>query len=348
MLGKAMERIDLIIEGENRILQIAEEEEDDPEIWRAHGHICMILGEYFHDLDIFYQAIEKFQVGLSLDRTQHALWHAMASTYSLIGEREDCPEEYERALRFYQKAIALYPATHYIIDYAIALSKYGEITQDQSSLEKACVQFENILSKQKQAIYQHPDWLFYYACALDALGEFYEDESIYMRSIEYLAHVLMIDPDFTIAHHRSAVALSHLGELSGELLHFEHALHHIRLAAKQDEDNEQILCDWAIILMHIAQRTIHPSEAEQLWHDAERKLLHAVQLGSASGYYHLGCLHALLGYVDSALMMLEKAEKLEGLPPLNEMVEDEWLDNMRNSPSFQDLMERLGQRQHNQ
>lgn len=348
MLGKAIDRVDLIVEAENRMARLVEDDAYDPEIWHAYGHVATMLGEYHQDMDFFYEAIERFQEGLSLDRTQHRLWHAMACSYNTIGEKEGSPEEYERALRFYRKAIDLYPSTHYLIDYAIALAKYAELVHDKNAAEQACAYFERVLAKQKNAVYLHPEWLFFYGCALHTHGEFYDDDTIYARAIDCFTHVLMIDPDFSAAHHRIALALAHVGDVNEELPCFQRALHHVRLAAKQDEENDHLLCDWAMILMQIAQRTIDPAHAEQLWRDAEHKLTCAIRLGNASAYYTLGCLHALLGCHDSAMFMLEKAEKFRGLPALDEMAEDEWLDNIRHFPLFQDFLQRVGQRQHNQ
>ena len=165
----------------------------------ATAFACRHLGHYFDDCDYYYQAIEKFQEGLSIDRTCHRHWHAIGWTYALLGDLESNPETLELSLRFFQKAIDLHSSTYYIFDYASALSKLGEMTHEQHWLEEAVTQFERLLNLQKNAIYLHPDWLFQYACTLDALGDFYEEEFYYLRAIEIFSHVLMVDPDFHLS-----------------------------------------------------------------------------------------------------------------------------------------------------
>ena len=38
------------------------------------------LGTYYKDFDYYYQALEQFQEGLSINRAHHRLWYAMASS----------------------------------------------------------------------------------------------------------------------------------------------------------------------------------------------------------------------------------------------------------------------------
>ena len=186
-------------------------------LWFSYGMVLHALGRYFNDLDYYYQAIEKFQEGISIDRTCHAHWHAIAQLYARLGELENNADNLERSFKFYRKALDLHHSTLYISDYAIALFKFGEITHEQAALEMSIAQFERAFALQKNAPYTHPDWLFYYACALDALGDFHEETTYYLRAIEVFSHVLIIDPEFYAVHHRLALAFSHLGELTEDV-----------------------------------------------------------------------------------------------------------------------------------
>jgi tetratricopeptide (TPR) repeat protein len=344
LLGNYTDRLDLIYDGQNKICQAIEMQSEDPEIWYSYGICLQAFGHYFDELDYYYQAIEKFQSGLSIDRTCHRHWHAIGWTYSLLGDAENDPKTLELSLRFFQKALDLHTSTYYLFDYATALSKLGESTRGQEWLEMAMSQFERLLSLQKNAPYIHPDWLFQYACTLDTLGDFYEEEFYYIRAIETFSHVLMVDPDFYSVHHELGLALSHLGELNGDADNFHRAAHHFRLSLKNDDENDAILLDWATTLINIAARTHDAGEAEQIYRDAEHKLLSALRLGNLHAYYGLACLNSLIGECGKGMHCLHKAREMGALPPIDELLQDDWLDNLRSTGEFQEFLSQLEHR----
>jgi tetratricopeptide (TPR) repeat protein len=344
LLGNYTDRLDLIYDAQNKISQAIELEAEDPDIWYSYGICMQAFGHYFDDSDYYYQAIEKFQTGLSIDRTCYRHWHAIGWTYALLGDLENDPENLELSLRFFQKAVDLHSSTYFLFDYATALSKLGEMTHEQNWLEEASSQFERLLSLQKNATYLHPDWLFQYASTLDALGDFYEEEFFYQRAIEILSHVLMIDPDFQLVHHRLGLTLSHLGELANDSDHFYRAIHHYRLSMKNDEENDTVLLDWATALINLATHSHDSSEADQFFRDAEHKVQIAMRLGNLHSYYHLACLYSLQDRCDRGMRCLEKARDCDALPSLDEILQDEWLDNIRSTGEFQGFLSQLDQR----
>jgi tetratricopeptide (TPR) repeat protein len=347
--GELSERLDLLYEAQNKIAEAShycphDSERGHPDIWYSYGMCLNSFAGYFNDTDYYYQAIEKFQYGLSMDRTQDRHWHAIAVAYAMIGQMEMSCEPLELASRFFTKAIALKTSSFYIYDYALTLSKIGEITHEQYYLEEALFQFERALAIQKNAIYIHPEWLFHYAATLDMLGDFYEDESYYSRAIDIFTHVLMIDPDFPNIHHRLALVFSHLGDLVEETNHFYRSLHHYRLACEHEEENDQILHDWGITLINLSQSLQDPGETNQFYREAEHKLTQAAKLGNLAAYYHLSCLYSLLNQNDKAMRFLEKADFFSSLPPLEELLQDEWLDGLRSTSPFRDFLSQLEKR----
>ncbi len=344
LLGNYTDRLDLIYDAQNKISQAIEEEEGDPDIWYSFGICMQAFGHYFDDSDYYYQAIEKFQAGLSIDRTCYRHWHAIGWTYSLLGDLENEPDNLELSLRFFQKAVDLHSSTYFLFDYAAALSKLGEMTHEQNWLEQASTQFERLLSLHKNAIYLHPDWLFQYACTLDSLGDFHEEEYYYQRAIEILTHVLIIDPDFHLVHHRLGLTLSHLGELNADPDQFYRAIHHYRLSLKNDEENDAVLLDWATALINLATHSHDSSDSDQFFKAAEYKIQLAMGLGNQQGYYYLACLCSLQGECEKGMQCLEKARATGALPPLDEVLQDEWLDNIRSTGEFQEFLAKIEER----
>ncbi len=343
LIGELSDRLDLIYEAQNKISQAIEiSEEEDPLIWYSYGMCLNSFGHYFGDIDYYYQAIEKFQYGLSINRTCDKHWHAIGTTYATIGALESAIDAYEKAVRFFKKAVELSPSSSYLFDYAHSLSSLGEIKRDQKMLEEATIYFEQALAIQKNAIYIHPEWLFQYASTLDLLGDFHEEESYYLKAIEIFSHVLMVDPDYSQIHHKLALASSHLGELSSEVDHFHRAIHHYRLANKHEEENDQIILDWGITLINLASHSNDEEEINLFYREAENKITQAAKLGNEQSFYHLGCLYSLLKQYERAMHFIEKAHECKSLPPIEEVLEDEWLDGLRSTSVFQDFLSFFG------
>ncbi len=341
LLGEKSDRLDLLLTAEDKLIQALEKEGSNPEIFYSYGICMQAFGRYFDDADYYYQAIEKFQEGLSLDRTHGTLWHAIASVYAFLGERTESEEELTLSLRFFQKALSNTPSTYTLFEYARALSILGEIYEQESYLEQALAQFERLWILQKNALYLHPHWLERYATTLDLLGGYNDEEFYYHKAIETYSSLLLVDPESSSVHHHMGLALSHLAELTGETTHFHRAVHHYRLSLKHQEENDVILIDWATTLMSLACQSYDSAEADQLYRDAEYKLMQALNLGNLHTYYSLACLYSLTGECDQGIYYLKRAHKAEALPALQELLDDAWLDNVRSTSAFQELLNRI-------
>ncbi len=347
LLGELTEKIEYIRNGQDKLLEVVESNPGEPRAWMALGESFISMGKYFNEYDYIYQAIEKFQQGLSLNRTCHDLWFSMAKAYSLVGVMLSDVESLEKAESFYLKAINLYArSSYYHFEYAACLSKLGELCQEERFFEASIKEFEQVLQMQKNAIYLHPDWLFEYAKTLDLYAEFFEEESYYQKAIEIFSHILMIDPDFPQIHYRLALAYSHLGELTGEIEPFYRSLHSFKLAAKHEEENDQILVDLGVTLINIAQNSSDSLEIEICYRDAEVKLIQAIKAGNLQGYYQLACLFSLIGESEKSLTFLMKTDFFNALPDIEDLLEDEWLDHVRCSDGFQEFLNYLEKKSH--
>lgn len=335
LLGSLTSRLDLLIEAENKILKATDLFPDDPDLWHAYG-ICLIaFGKYYEDPEYFEMAIEKLQWGLSIDRTSAEHWHALGIVHKLYTDLIEDETLLERANRFFSRAIDLKPACPSLLfDAASSLLQYSEMTEDLCSLEKAVKYLEQLLQTHKEAILHHPEWLFEYASALQSVGTFTFEEVYFTRAIEIFSHVLLLNPDFAQIHNRMALCYIELGHLTLESEFFKKAIHFFRLSAKQDEENDQIWLDWGLCLIHLAHNTPDTDFMNQLYWDAEQKLNRAGQLGNSNAYYNLASLYSILGRDSEAMDFIYKALAAKALPSLEEMAEDEWLDNLRNTEAF--------------
>lgn len=338
-LGESSDQIDLLYEAQNKITEALHLEEDNLEVLHAEAQVYYSWGVYYDDFDYYFQAIEKFQEVISMDRTRHADWYAMAKAYCSVCDLDSDIDACEKAVRFYAKAIDLKPLSIYYFEYSYALSRLGEMKKDPELIKQSVSYFEYALQMQKNALYLYPDWFYQYAISLDFLGDYEEDEIYYQKALEALMQVLMSQPDFPRVHYRLGLAYCHLGEITSEMSAFQRALHHFRLAHKHDPDCDFVILDWGVTLIHIAQHCTNQEIAVQNYQEAELKLLKSARLGNQNALYQLGCLYSLLEQFDKALQYIHKAHAAQTLPSLDELLEDEWLENLRSTSAFQEFLQ---------
>jgi len=342
LLGAATSRLDLLIEAEHKILKATDHFPDDPDIWHAYGTCLIAFGHYYEDPEYYDMAIEKLQYGLSLDRTDAELWHALGSAHKYYADLTDDQDLIERANRFLARAMDLKPACPALLfDAANALYHFSEVMDDLPSLQQAIYHFETLLQNYKDAILHHPEWLYNYALALEWLGDFTEEEPHFTRAIEIYSHVLLIDPDFPQIQHRIALCYVQLGHLAGESEFYKRAIHFFRLAIRQEEENDQIWLDWGLCLIQLAHHTLDTDFMNQLYMDAEQKISRAGQYGNAGAYYNLACLYSILGRTQESMELIHKALAARSLPYPDELLEDDWLENLRSTPDFAKFLNAL-------
>lgn len=342
LLGAYTNHLESITEAEEKILQVLEEFPQDPDMWYAYGICLSAYAMYYDDPNYYDLAIEKLQHGLSLNRSSAELWHALGECHSQIGQMIHDMESLKRANKFFQRAVDLKPCCPILtFDYAISLLKLAELTGEGKVLEGALFYLESLLQNQKEALLNHPEWLFFYACALDILADHTEEEQHYLRAIEVFSQVLLLEPDYPYIHFKIALTYSHLGELSSEEECFQRALNYFRIAAMNEEENENIWLEWGLTLINLAHVSFDAASIPQIYLEAEQKIIRAGQLGNQHAYYHLACLYSLNGRLNEAMNLLEKASRLDILPPVEELLHDEWLEAIRKTENFSYFLSHL-------
>lgn len=338
LIGEKTDTLEPLLEGQNKIDLLGDTVDNDPMLLLCYGNCLSSLAKYYDDVDLFYLAIEKYQAALSMDRTLCSHWHAIGMSYIEISTRLHDSDSIEKAIKFFAKALNIDPRnSYYSYELAAALSRLGEYKASPQHLERAIEQFEWTLSLQKNAYYCHPDWLFSYAKTLDLFGDFHEEESHYVKALELLAHILIANPSYALAHHQMGLSFCHLAQLTNHMDHFYKALQHFKIAAKQAEDSDILLVDQAITLIHIGLLCHDRAEAEVHFADAEVKLIQAAKEGCLAAYYPLACLYSIQNKFPQSLFFLEKADTYNALPPLEEILEDDWLDGVKSSSEWKDF-----------
>lgn len=337
-------------EAELKIIATLKESVDDPRAWYIYGLCLSSFGRYFDDAMYLRKALDKLNRAIEIDPNDTLFWHAAAITHLELFAYEESHSEIDKSLRAFSRAVEINPKGWPQLwnDWGVALMKLGERTGDKHYIEASLVKFENVLKTSQLAGYEeedlHPDWLYNYGCALDFLGEFYADQDYYEKAIHMLTRALQLDPNFHNARFNLAVTLTHLAETVGDLdLFYKAQEQFVNVIAENDEEDFS-WHEWGVMCMHAAElveEEFRPEKAKEWLELAESKLLQAAFLGSSIALYNLACLYSKTGHPAQALQYLEKAKNVGSLPPMETLIEDPWLDNLRGTPEFHGFLSRI-------
>ena len=349
LVGSQFGNLELLHQAEKKILKSLELKPDHPKSWYIYGSCLNELGRYFSDEDYYCSAIEKFQYGISLSKEEPYLWYGLALAHFALGELLQDFEMLEKASRYCSRAIEfdgeMFP--QFWNDWGVTLLKMGELSTQKDHVEAAIEKFEQAINRHQEAhqlATLDPQWLYNYGAALDYLGDFNDDEQYYEQAIQVFSQVLTLDSQFKPARYHLALALSHLGEMTAELECFYKACEIFQAIIGQDPEDDLTWNDWGVTLLHIAQLIQEPAQPElvhKCFQQAEQKLLQAALLGNVQAFYNLACLYSLNGNVEMSLRYLEKAAASEALPAFEDLMHDEWLDELRSTAEFRSFINEL-------
>lgn len=343
------ENLEMLREAEQKIRMATEVWRDNPDAWYVYGACLSEFGRYFSDAHYYYQAIEKFQSGLSITHNHPLLLHGMALAHFSIGELTDDIVMVEQSIRFCNQIAEMEGqlVPQFLSDWGVALMKLGEMSYERSHIEAAAEKFEQAINQRIETANGEDidlEWLYNYGCAMDFLGDFHEEAIYYEKAIQVLAHLLTMEPQHQQARYHLALAFFHLGELNADVESLHKAIDLFHELVLHDPEDEMAWNDYGATLLNLAVLISDPGQEEegrQVFEQAESKLHQAVALGNMNAYYNLACLYALTNNVKAAVHYLDKADNCEVLPPITEVLHDEWLENLQDEPLFREFISRL-------
>ena len=330
-LGTLKNRLKHLKRAEDMLYELSLDHPQNAAVHYSYGIALLAQGDYFNCIDIFLRAVECFQKATSIDRTFHAAWHAMGSTYVILSSLEDDTHlQLERAIRFFSKALKLKNDPNYHYDLAQALYLLADSKESADLLTRSLYHIEEALHMQQNAPYIHTDWLFTYASALTLSGHINDVESDFTKALDQLHDILSIDPTFPNLNYRFALTYNYYADHAQDPHLFYKAFHHFRIAHQHDPDQDAILVDWAISLMHLHELSRDDTHLD----DAQSKLISAAKMGNTEAYFTLAGLYGLRHQAAEALFYLEKSEKFGSLPEVSEIVDDVWFESLHHYPQF--------------
>jgi tetratricopeptide (TPR) repeat protein len=352
-LGAHDERLELIQAARLKILNSLEIQPEDSHVWYLYGSCLNELGRYFSEEDYYNQAIEKFQYGLSLTREHPLLWYGLALAHFALGELTEEQALFEKAVRYCSLVIECGGGgfAQFWNDWGVALMKLAEMTHQSSYVEMAIEKFERALKQPMQNIENEDvdlEWVYNYGSAFDLLGDLTEEPCHFEKAVQILTQVLQIDPDYQQARYTLALALFHLGEAMFDVELYHKAIEMFQSIVDQDPEDDMIHLDFGICLTNLALLVYdvhHPERSLTLYKQAENHLMQAAALGNTQTYYQLAGLYSITGHYSHSMHYLERAQFFATLPGIEDLMHDEWLENLRQLPIFRQFINELSSKQ---
>jgi tetratricopeptide (TPR) repeat protein len=354
-LGAQHEKLEWIQSAKAKITKSLEINPESPDGWYLYGSCLNELGRYFGEEEYYRQAIEKFQYGLSLTRQNPLLWYGLALAHFAIGELTEEQHFFEKAIHYCSRVIECGGGifAQFWNDWGVALMKLAEVTGERQLVEQAIEKFERAL-KQPLVDLDMSDldleWVYNYGCAFDLLGDLTEEAQYFEKSIQILQQILELDPDYVQARYNLAMAYSHLGEAMCDIEPYYKAIEHFQMMLEQDPEDEIIHVDFGVSLINLAilvHDIHHVEQSHVFYRRAENHLMQAIALGHTHAYYPIAGLYSLTDHLQHAMHYLEKAHSSRSLPPLEDLLHDEWLEAIRQTPAFKQFINQLSSQQFN-
>lgn len=311
------------------------------------GHCLSSMGKYLGDPKYFLQAIEKFQKGISLDKGNYQIWHGLAMTNFLLGEQTTDIAIYEKSLKFFSETVRLGgDLPMYWNDWGVALMKLGELTNDQKLIAEAVEKFEAAIQSYnaKSSGPSDPDWFYNYGCSLDWLGSYDPNPVYFERSISILSRLLEQYPALHHIRYSLGLSLYHLGDVIGDVELLEQSIRHYSTYIQAEPEDETAISDLGLTyltLAEILEENIKSEYSTNCYIRAEQFLSHAIALGNTRSNYYMACLHSLKNNVEEAVHFLKRTKTHDVLPPLDSLLEDDWLAPILNTQAFIAFLEGL-------
>jgi tetratricopeptide (TPR) repeat protein len=292
------------------------------------------FGRYFNDEKYYEKSLSILTECLSQNQRQSGLWYSQAMCQFALGELTGNLNILKVALNSFDNASKFEMGRfgYFWNDWGLTLITIAEQTREKQYLLEAEEKFERAILLHDNV---EPEWLFNYGCTLDFLGDFTDEETYYERAIQALSAALTIEPNYASARCHLACAYANLGEMMEEVELFQKAFTEFQHVVGDDPEDDLAYNEWGVAILHFIELTSDPLvDSTELFNQAEKNFLQAISLGNLHAFYNLACLYSLQGNIPDAIFYFEKSVKHEILPFVEDLVQDEWLLNLRNTQYF--------------
>jgi tetratricopeptide (TPR) repeat protein len=346
-LGSLAERVDYLKEAKNKLELVLKMVPENIEALCLLGHCYIHLGRYFADPVYIEEAIDRFKTGVSLNKKVYILWHGLSMAHMALGDLRREPGDFEKSAKFCSQAIRLGgEAPGYWNDWGVALMKLGDLTTNGEVIASALEKFEEAIRcyHRKHQGSPDPDWVYNYGCALDFLGDYEHNPLLYERAIAVLGQLHEHYPDAPHIRYNLAIAFYHFGDAASDEMALEKSIEHLEALAAQDPEDDNIFNELGLVYLTLADTykdTFQSARSKLAFEHAEQGFLHSIACGGVESNYWLSCLYCLQENYSDAIYFLERTRQAGALPSPEEILSNDWLAGLKNSPHFRAFLTQL-------
>ncbi len=340
-------RLDLLKEAQARASAAVSVAFGDATMLCRLGDAEMALAIYFSEMPELRQAIDHYTAAIEIDSGHLEARLGLASASYSVGLFERDFNQFEQCARHCQQIIE---TDESVVDawneWGMALFKMAELTGRADYAELALERFDRAI--QLRGGWEgspNEEWVFNYAACADFLGTLIDDEECHHRAVQVLSRLLKRSPDDRGIRFQLALAWIHFGEVVSDPECYDQAIEHLKLLADADPDDEVVWDELGCALIALAQMVDDPGhrmESAGFREQAEQHLIRAAGLGSNEAYYHLAWLYTHLGQYTAATLSLRRSAERGSLPPIEDVLQDDWLKELRDTREFQLFLNELG------
>jgi len=347
LYGLVTDRLKWLNAATSRVARAVERDGLSSTLQLTQGLVQLARAQFFLDGDQFQKASDLLRT-VAEEGNQAQVWYWLATCLLQQADvgRDDL---LSRDLVARDAADCAYRAIacdrHHASYWSLAgeaLLHCGEVDHDVALLQRATAAFAQAV--ELWGVERAPPQLLYhYGTTLDLLGECSHEASHDDQAIDLLRLALRRERSAIPTILALSAVLHRVGdERSNPQLLYEALLY--LLEAMRDEPDEGAIWGQAgatcLTLWRLQRGESNATPGELLLERAHGYLMQAAQLGASQAHLYLAGLYALTGQDALAIASLDRAARYGALPPLEELLRDDWFAPLRSSLLFRDWFER--------
>jgi tetratricopeptide (TPR) repeat protein len=280
----------------------------------VHLACCMqCLMEFGYDDELWHQAEVCFMKASELNSESAFLWLKWGQVEYSVGRlKRDLPM-LESSLKKFAASFQLDPGNHLPVNnWAEAVLFLGSHEERLDLIREAKTKIETSLGMESD----DPHTWYLYGSCYNELGRYFHSEDHYLCAIEKFKYGLSQAPLYSILWYGLALTHFALGELKGDKLHLERAVHCCSKVMECGGSGfAQFWNDWGVALLALAEATNDPSHVRMAIEKFEKALKHPIEEVDLEEVdlewlYNYGSAFDLLGELTEESGHFEKAAQI--------------------------------------
>jgi tetratricopeptide (TPR) repeat protein len=298
------------------------------------GLALLDLAKLKNDEKFLEEALEKFKEAINIIKDKSDILNSWGTALVELAKLKNNEKLFGEAFEKFKEAINnkkdYFSAFN---NWGAALADFAEFKNDEKIYEEAFEKFREAIKIKKDYAYAFNNW----GSALSDLAKLKNDEKFFKEAIEKYKKAIDIKKDYAGAFNSWGCTLIDLARLKNDEKFFKEGFEKFREAVNIKNDYYEAITNWGIGVFDLGRVTIEPQKTN-LFNKAIEKFLTAEKIKNGDATYCLACAYSYMGKTKEATEWFEKTMKTKSYPYRDKIINDKDLDNIKNLPEFQKLL----------